>query len=146
VTATARDIVERLGLAPHPEGGYFREIYRDVPPSGGRGAVTSIHFLLAGGQASHWHRVDAHEVWHFHAGAPLILSLAETDAGPVETVTLGPDPLAGHAPQAVVPPNAWQAARTAAAQADGWSLVGCTVAPAFTFDGFEMAPEGWSPG
>lgn len=146
MSATARQIIDRLGLTPHPEGGFFRECYRDVAADDGRGAVTSIHFLLAGGQRSHWHRVDAHEIWHFHAGAPLRLQIAETDDGPVRSLTLGSDPMAGHETQAVVPPGAWQAAETTAVDADKWSLVGCTVAPAFTFAGFEMAPPHWNPG
>jgi hypothetical protein len=148
-------IVERLGLAPHPEGGWYAETWRDVPagttdpagapdagPSaGGRGRGSAIYYLLADGQRSHWHRVDATEVWHFYAGDPLVLSLQAGD-GPVEDIVVGPDLAAGQRPQAVVPPGAWQAARSTGA----WTLVGCTVSPAFTFDGFELAPPGWSPG
>lgn len=125
-----------LGLAPHPEGGAFREVWRDVPPGGGRGVGTSILFLLAAGERSHWHRVDAAEIWVWQGGAALLLGI-----GP-EWVRLGPDLGAGEVLQAVVPAGAWQAAESAGA----WSLVGCVVAPAFEFAGFEMAAVGWSPG
>ncbi len=128
---TAAEVIRRLGLVPHPEGGFYREIYR--APGEGRTSVTSIYFLLEAGP-SRWHRVDAPEIWAFHAGAPLVL---ETGA---ESVTLGPLE-AGHAPQAVVPAHRWQRCRSLGA----WSLAGCIVAPAFTFDGFEIAPQDWSP-
>lgn len=125
-----------LGLAPHPEGGAFREVWRDVPPGGGRGVGTSILFLLAAGERSHWHRVDAAEIWVWQGGAALLLGIG------TEWVRLGPDLGAGEVLQAVVPAGAWQAAESAGA----WSLVGCVVAPAFEFAGFEMAAVGWSPG
>lgn len=124
-----------LGLAPHPEGGAFREVWRDVPPGGGRGVGTSILFLLAAGERSHWHRVDAAEIWVWQGGAALLLGIG------TEWVRLGPDLGAGEVLQAVVPAGAWQAAESAGA----WSLVGCVVAPAFEFAGFEMAAVGWSP-
>ena len=143
--ASAEAVINRLGLQPHPEGGFYREIFRDEPDDGSRGAATSIYFLLKAGQRSHWHRVDAIEIWHFHAGAPLLLSIANSDTSRVTSMTLGADILAGHESQAVVPVQAWQAAECVSADENGWSLVGCTVAPAFSFDGFEMAPEGWSP-
>ena len=107
----------------------------------GRAASTAIYFLLARGERSHWHRVDAVEVWHWYAGAPLELEIAQgTDAR--ERVALGSDLAAGERPQAVVPAHAWQAAQTLG----DWTLVGCTVAPGFEFAGFELAPKGWKPG
>jgi predicted cupin superfamily sugar epimerase len=128
-----------LGLVPHPEGGHYRELWRDHPPSGGRGAGTSILFLLAAGERSHWHRVDAAEIWLWQAGAPLQLSIAAGDD--VGEHMLGPDLAAGEVLQSVVPVRAWQAARSLGA----WSLVSCVVAPAFEFSGFELAAPGWSP-
>lgn len=136
---TAADVIALLGLQPHPEGGHFRETFRDVRPDGRRGASTAIYFLLAAGERSHWHRVDAVEIWHWHAGAPLTLSLAD-EAGRSELV-LGPRLHLGERPQGIVPAFAWQAA----ASRGTWTLVGCTVAPAFDFAGFELAPPGWSP-
>jgi len=134
-------MIARLGLAPHPEGGHYAETWRDPDPPGGRGSGTAILYLLQAGERSHWHRVDAVEIWHFHAGAPLELSLSP-DGRTVETHRLGPDILAGDLPQVIVPAGWWQAARPLGA----WGLVGCTVSPAFSFAGFEMAPPGWSPG
>ena len=131
-----------LELKPHPEGGHFRETFRDPQKiGGGRAASTAIYFLLARVERSHWHRVDAVEVWHFHAGAPLMLEIAQ-DSGGRQRITLGPDLAAGERPQAVVPVRAWQSAESLGA----WTLVGCTVAPAFDFAGFEMAPPSWEPG
>ena len=138
---TPERIIEILGMQPHPEGGHYVETYRHVPEDGGRGVKTGIHFLLRAGERSHWHRVDAVEMWHWHAGGTLELSISE-DGRTVEHHTLGMDLEAGERPQAVVPAHAWQAARPL----DGWVLVGCTVSPAFEFGGFEMAPEGWEPG
>jgi predicted cupin superfamily sugar epimerase len=148
----AEDVIKALDLAPHPEGGYFREIHREpVPPgnAGGRGVVTSIYYLLAGDDRSHWHRVDAAEIWNFHAAggagaAGLALSLSEHGED-VETQVLGAVLTAGQRPQAVVPPGWWQAARLVDPAPGGWVLVGCAVAPAFEFEGFEMAPPGWTP-
>ncbi|MBS9478264.1 cupin domain-containing protein [Ancylobacter radicis] len=140
---TAQEIITRLGLQPHPEGGYFRETFRDARRTEqGRAVSTAIYFLLAAGERSHWHRVDAVEIWHWHAGSPLELQIAPDDAGPVETLRLGPDLLNGEEPQRLVPHGAWQAARSLGA----WTLVGCTVAPGFEFAGFELAAPGWSPG
>jgi predicted cupin superfamily sugar epimerase len=130
-------IIAALGLAPHPEGGWYRQTWAADGP--GRPAGTSILFLLKADERSHWHRVDATEIWHFHAGAPLILSLAETAAGPVRDQRLGPDVLAGDMPQGIVPAHHWQAARSTG----DWTLVGCTVSPGFRFDGFELAPPGF---
>jgi predicted cupin superfamily sugar epimerase len=136
----AQAVREGLGLAPHPEGGAYREIWRDAPDGGGRGAATSIFFLLAAGERSHWHRVDAAELWIWQAGAPLALELSTT-SGQIETIRLGPDLGAGQRLQAVVPAGDWQAAKSLGA----WTLVSCVVAPAFTFSGFELAPPGWTP-
>lgn len=137
---TAAEVIALLGLAPHPEGGHFRETFRDPADVAGRAASTAIYFLLARGERSHWHRVDAVEVWHWHAGAPLRLEIA-ADREAVRTVRLGADLAAGERPQAVVPAGAWQAAETLG----DWTLVGCTVAPGFRFEGFELAPPGFSP-
>jgi predicted cupin superfamily sugar epimerase len=135
---SASEVVALLGLQPHPEGGHFRETFRDPDPAGGRAHSTAIYYLLAAGERSAWHRVrDAAEVWHFHAGAPLRLSLAET-LGAGTVVVLGADLAAGERPQAVVPRNWWQAAESLGP----WTLVGCTVAPGFTFESFELAPKG----
>ena len=137
---TPAEIVARLGMRRHPEGGWYAETFRDAP-DGGRGHSTAIYFLLEGGDVSAWHRVrDAAEVWHYYAGSPLQLTLAAPD-GRTRTHRLGPDLLAGERPQAVVPANWWQTARSLGE----WTLVGCTVAPGFDFSAFEMAPEGWAP-
>lgn len=135
----AHVVREALGLSPHPEGGHYRELWRDKPPSGNRGAGTSILFLLAEGERSHWHRIDAAEIWLWQAGAPLVLGIGGIDAGQ-QNLRLGPDLASGELLQGVVPAGAWQEARSLGA----WSLVSCVVAPAFEFSGFEMAPVGWS--
>ena len=132
---TAGEVVALLGLEPHPEGGWYRQTFRDVAPPEGRGASTAIYFLLEAGQESRWHRVDAAEVWHYYAGAPLMLTIDQADH------RLGPDLAAGERPQAVVPAGVWQKARSLG----DWTLVGCTVAPGFEFAGFELAPAGWAP-
>lgn len=143
MTVDAARIIALLGLRPHPEGGWYAETWRPAPPeAAGRPASTAIYYLLRAGEASHWHRVDATETWHFYAGDPLELRLAATDAGPVERHTLGTNLEAGERPQLVVPDRWWQAARPLGA----WTLVGCTVAPGFSFEGFELAPSGWQPG
>ena len=140
--ATAAEMVAALQLQPHPEGGWFRETWRaGATLANGRAAATSILFLLETGQRSHWHRVDADELWIFQAGAPLALSVAES-GGAGRTVTLGVDTGLGQAPQHLVPARAWQSAVGAAA---GWTLVACVVAPGFEFSGFELAPPDWSP-
>jgi predicted cupin superfamily sugar epimerase len=138
----AADIIRLLDLRPHPEGGHFRETFRDKRASDGRAASTAIYFLLARGERSHWHRVDATEVWHWYAGSPLVLETATTDGGPLTRTTLGPDLAAGQRPQAVVLAHAWQAAESLG----DWTLAGCTVAPGFEFSGFELAAKDWSPG
>lgn len=132
-------MIAALGLEPHPEGGYFRETFRDSAPVGGRAASTAIYYLLAAGQRSHWHRVDATEVWHWYAGAPL--SLRVSFEGKTQTVTLGNVLEYGQVPQYVVLPQVWQSAQSTGE----WTLVGCTVAPGFEFSGFEMAPTDWQP-
>jgi predicted cupin superfamily sugar epimerase len=139
---TADQIIALLGLMPHPEGGHFRETFRDAPGADGRAASTAIYFLLKRGERSHWHRVDATEIWHWHAGAPLTLSIAPCDAGPVTDHVLGSSLAAGERPQGIVPPHHWQAAESLG----DWTLVGCTVAPGFEFAGFELARKDWSPG
>ena len=150
---TAADVIRLLDLKPHPEGGHFRETFRDAPlpyapPLAGEGrkkaprsASTAIYFLLARGERAHWHRVDAAEIWHWHAGAALELDIAWA-SGQRERIRLGGDLAGGERPQGVVPPHAWQAARSLG----DWTLVGCTVAPGFEFAYFELAPEGWEPG
>lgn len=138
---TPQDIVATLGMVPHPEGGHYVETWRHIPDGGGRGAGTAIYYLLQAGERSHWHRVDAAEIWHWYAGAPLALALSADGIG-VKTVMLGNDVLAGARPQVVVPAGVWQSA----VSAGSWTLVGCTVSPAFEFSGFEMAPPGWAPG
>jgi predicted cupin superfamily sugar epimerase len=139
----AEEVVRLLGLLPHPEGGAYRETFRAPAPDGGRGASTAIYYLLRFGELSAWHRVDADEVWHHYAGAPLELSFS--DNGERSVLRLGKDLAAGERPQVVVPAGVWQSARPLGSPGD-WTLVGCTVAPAFQFSGFEMAPPGWEPG
>lgn len=133
---TGAEIIALLRLEPHPEGGWYRQTFRDTNEDGaGRAASTAIYFLLEAGQESRWHRVDAAEVWHFYAGAPLLLHVGR------EEHRLGSDLAAGERPQAVVPTHVWQKAKSLG----DWTLVGCTVAPGFEFASFEMAPLGWEP-
>ena len=137
---TAADIVARLELKPHPEGGHFRETFRDTRlDAGGRPVSTAIYFLLARGERSHWHRIDVAEVWHYYAGSALALQIAGD--GGQRSIRLGPDLAAGEVPQAIVPAQAWQAAMSCG----DWTLVGCTVAPGFDFAKFELAKPGWEP-
>ena len=140
ISKEAAAIIARLDLKPHPEGGHYRETFRDQSvDAGGRSRSTAIYFLLARGERSHWHRIDAVEVWHYYAGATLTLHIAD-DTGQ-RSVTLGADIAAGEQPQGIVPPHAWQAA-----ESNGdWTLVSCTVAPAFEFSKFELAPKDWDP-
>jgi predicted cupin superfamily sugar epimerase len=138
---TAAEVIRLLDLQPHPEGGHFRETFRDTRRVvGERAASTAIYYLLTRGERSHWHRVDAAEIWHWYAGAPLKLGIAE-EGKPDAHVTLSPHLAEGARPQAVVPAYAWQAAESLG----DWTLVGCTVAPGFEFNAFELAPPGWSP-
>jgi uncharacterized protein len=138
----AAPIIARLGLAPHPEGGWYVETWRADAGPGTRPTASAIHFLLEEGQISHWHKVDAAEIWLWHAGAPLTLGIADSQASPVIETVLGGDVLAGQQPQVLVPANAWQSA----VPRGGWTLVSCIVSPAFEFAGFALAPPGWSPG
>ena len=141
----ARRIIDALGLEPHPEGGWFRETWRAEAPDGERGAGTAIYYLLESGRVSRWHRVDATEVWHWYAGAPLDLRLSP-DGRLRRDAVLGPDIDTGERPQAIVPAGWWQSAAPRAPGPEGYTLAGCTVSPAFEFSGFELAPEGWEPG
>jgi predicted cupin superfamily sugar epimerase len=140
------ELIDLLGLQPHPEGGWYAETFRDSHEidegDSPRPASTAIYFLLTEGQVSHWHRVDAVEVWHWHAGAPLELSIAATEADAPIVLTLGNDLASGFRPQGIVPRHHWQSAKSLGA----WTLVGCTVAPGFWFEGFELAEPGWMPG
>jgi predicted cupin superfamily sugar epimerase len=139
---TAAEMIRALDLKPHPEGGHYRQTFQDTrTDANGRAASTAIYFLLARGERSHWHRVDAVEVWHHHAGAPLVLEMAD-EAGAIRRMKLGPDIAMGERPQGVVPAGHWQAAESLG----DWTLVGCTVAPGFQFAGFEMAAPDWKPG
>ena len=137
----AETLIRTLELQPHPEGGHFRETFRHRPAEGGRGAMTAIYYLLKVGEVSHWHRVDAAEIWHWYGGAPLVLTISE-NGHDASALHLGPDLAQHQRPQAIVPAGAWQSA----VGTGDWSLVGCTVSPAFDFAGFELAPEGWQPG
>jgi predicted cupin superfamily sugar epimerase len=137
---TAAEVIRLLDLQPHPEGGWYRETFRDAAGPDGRARSTTIYYLLEAGQRSHWHRVDAVETWHFYTGAPLALHVAPP-GGAAETFMLGANLAAGERPQIVVPDGWWQAAQSLGA----YSLVGCTVAPGFAFSGFELAPPGWEP-
>lgn len=140
-----KSIIEELRLVPHPEGGWYRETWRAPAAEGERAAATAILFLLEAHQRSHWHRVDAVEVWLWHAGDPLLLSLATADEGPVREMQLGPNVLGGDFPQYVVAQGEWQAA-TPLPGKRGFTLVSCVVTPGFEFAGFTLAPQGWRPG
>lgn len=134
------DVIEMLGLSPHPEGGHFRETFRDAAKPGERAASTAIYFLLKAGERSHWHAVDAAEAWHFYAGDPILLEVSPT-GGPVQRIRLGSDLAAGERPQAIVPSGHWQQARSLGK----WTLVGCTVAPGFMFEGFTLTAPDFVP-
>ncbi len=138
---TANEIIKALKLQSHPEGGWYKETWRADAPPGERASGTAIFYLLEQGQRSHWHRVDATEIWHFYAGAPLRLELS-ADGSNREDHLLGNNLNAGETPQVIVPSHCWQAGESLGA----WTLVGCTVSPAFEFDGFELAPPSWTPG
>ena len=139
MTLSADAIITALDLAPHPEGGWYRQTWIADAAEGARASGTAIYFLLKAGETSHWHRVDATEIWLYHAGAPLILSRAATEEGPAREAVLGPDIAAGEAPQLIVLPHHWQAARSTG----DWTLVSCTVSPGFQFEGFTLAPPGF---
>ncbi|MEM6414442.1 MAG: cupin domain-containing protein [Pseudomonadota bacterium] len=138
---SAQEVIRLLGLNPHPEGGHFLETFRDTAPAGTtRGASTAIYYLLAAGEYSHWHRIDAAEIWHHYAGGPMALTISDNGID-AQGFRLGKNISAGERPQAVVPANSWQTAESLGR----WSLVGCTVAPAFDFKHFEMAEPNWAP-
>lgn len=137
----AHEVIERLQLKPHPEGGFYRETWRDEPEDGSRGSGTAILFLLRAGECSRWHRIDATEIWHFYEGAPLELSIS-ADGATARRHVLGPGLFEGEVPQVIVPPGAWQSAQSLG----DWTLVGCTVSPAFQFEHFEMAEDDFMPG
>lgn len=140
-TLSAEEVVALLKMEPHPEGGFYVETFRDdVTDANGRAASTQIYFLLPEGVVSRWHKVDAVETWHWYAGAPLTLSISQ-DGTDVQHLALGNDLMKGERPQGVVPRDAWQQAQSLGL----WTLVGCTVAPGFQFEGFELAPQGWEP-
>lgn len=139
-TLAAAEVISLLDLKAHPEGGYFRETFRDARTiEDGRAASTAIYFLLTAGRPSHWHRIDAVEIWHYYAGAAL--KLAIFDGTTAQELRLGSDIAAGEQLQGIVPAGAWQSAQTLG----DWTLVGCTVAPGFEFDRFELAPKDWAP-
>jgi uncharacterized protein len=139
--STLQDIIARLRLEPHPEGGHYRETFRDATEYSDRSVGTAIYYLLGEGEISHWHRVDVAEIWHFYGGAPLELRICEKKGEPVTSEILGMELKKGQLPQSVVPAFHWQSARSLGS----WTLVGCTVAPGFDFRGFEMAAAGWAP-
>ncbi|AUX69060.1 cupin [Porphyrobacter sp. HT-58-2] len=143
---SAARLIEQLGLAAHPEGGWYRETWRGPPGPDGRASGTAIIFLLRAGEASHWHKVDATELWLWQAGDPLELRLAENDYASARSIILGADISAGQQLQGLVAPDAWQAARAFGKPRHGYSIVSCVVVPGFDFSGFTLAPPGWEPG
>lgn len=143
---SAQNLIEQLGLAAHPEGGWYKETWRGGPGPDGRASGTAIIFLLRAGEASHWHRVDATELWLWQAGDPIELRLAPGEAGPVRSVILGSDIAAGQHLQGLVAPPEWQAARPFGDPRFGYSLVSCVVVPGFDFAGFTLAAPEWEPG
>ena len=142
---TADDLIRALNLAPHPEGGWYRETWRADAAEGERAAASAVLYVIQPGQRSHWNRVDAHEIWLWHGGDPIDVMIAATDAGPSSTVRLGGRVTEGEQPQLIIPAGQWQSAEPVAGDA-GYTLISCIVAPAFQFSGFELAPEGWEPG
>jgi predicted cupin superfamily sugar epimerase len=142
IRPTAGTVIAMLGLEPHPEGGHYRETWRADPTVGDRMMATAILYLLAAGERSAWHRVDADEVWLFHGGDPLELAVAADADSPPARHVLGTEMVEGEQPQVVVPAGSWQSARTLG----GWTLVSCVVSPGFRFEGFELAPPTWEPG
>jgi len=144
---TAKELITILELQPHPEGGWYRETWRGPDQANGRAVGTAILFLLESAQASHWHRVDAHELWIWQAGDPLVLRIAQDQHTKPNDLVLGPDTQAGQSYQGVVPADHWQAALPQPERdAAGYTLVSCVVTPGFEFAGFELAPPGWQPG
>jgi uncharacterized protein len=137
----AAEIIRLLNLEPHPEGGWYRQTFADVPDDGGRPHSTAIYYLLEGGIESKWHRVDAAEIWHWYGGATMVVTTSRDGRARSEN-RLGPHLASGERPQLVIPGYCWQSARSLG----DWTLIGCTVAPGFQFSKFEMAPDGWEPG
>jgi len=140
VSAEADFLIRELSLRPHPEGGFFREVFRDLRDNEGRSRSTAIYYLLRAGDITHWHRIDAFEVWHWYGGSPLELSIAPARGAPVRHI-LGNAIVSGQRPQIVVPERSWQRAKALG----DYTLAGCTVAPGFDFNTFELAPEGFEP-
>lgn len=138
---SAAEIIEQLELSPHPEGGYFRETFRDSTLIAGRSMSTAIYYLLQAGEVSRWHRIDTAEIWHWYAGAALELSIYNASTHACQILDLGNTFKDNQQPQVIVPAHHWQSAYTKGE----WTLVGCTVAPGFEFARFELAPEGWQP-
>lgn len=143
---TAEELIEALDLAPHPEGGWYRETWRSASKLGERAAATAVYYVIQPGQSSHWNRVDADEMWLWHSGDPLDLSIAESDAGPTRTVRLGGNIGEGEQPQVIVPKGHWQSAVPAKGGEAGYTFLSCIVAPGFEFSGYQLAESGWSPG
>jgi predicted cupin superfamily sugar epimerase len=143
---TAEQLIEALELQPHPEGGWYRETWRAPAADGERAAASAVYYVIQPGQRSHWNRVDAHEIWLWHAGDAVDVSLAETEQGPARTVRLGGNVAAHEQPQLVIPAGQWQSAEPAAGGPAGYAFISCIVAPAFEFAGFELAAPGWAPG
>ena len=141
----AKTLIEELRLSPHPEGGWFRETWRAPADDGERASATAIYFLLESHQQSHWHKVDAAEVWLWHAGDPLKLSVSVSPKDPPREIRLGPDVIAGDRPHYVVGAHEWQSAVPLPGKA-GYTLVSCVVTPGFKFSGFTLAPPNWRPG
>lgn len=142
---TADELIRELQLAPHPEGGWYRETWRAQAAEGERAAASAVLYVIEPGQRSHWNKVDADEIWLWHSGDPIDLKIAADGAGPVRTARLGGNVTGGEQVQAIIPAGQWQSAEPVAGAA-GYSLISCIVAPAFEFSGFELAPPGWAPG
>jgi len=145
---SAASLIAQMDLAPHPEGGWYRETWRGPELPTGRASGTAIVFLLKAGERSHWHTVDAEEMWFWQGGDPLTLRIAQHDTGPVQEVKLGGGVMTGQSLQGFVPTGAWQAAEALkpGEGEHGYSVVSCVVVPGFDFAGFTLAPAGWEPG
>lgn len=142
----ADELIRALNLAAHPEGGWYRETWRAEAEPGKRAAASAVLYLIQAGQRSHWNRVDADEVWLWHGGDPVDLSIAVSDVGPSRAARLGGQIVIGEQPQIIIPAGQWQSAATASDGKVGYALISCIVAPAFEFAGFELAEPGWAPG
>lgn len=142
---TAEQLIETLGLEPHPEGGWYRETWRAEAPPGERSASSAVYYVIQPGQRSHWNRSDADEIWLWHGGDPIDVSIAESDSGPARTSRLGGRIGKGEQPQLIVPKGHWQSAEPVEGEA-GFAFISCIVAPAFDFAGYELAPRDWAPG